>query len=165
MRPVSFQHTETVARIQRESCGWQSSWTQGLTRQFFSWILFWGLREVWTWVNTVFILTSRKTEIARSARGPKSQRRRAEDVLALSYLVHKFLVIWLQQITKFSVKVVNLEIIIDMQSWCRTWPPKGSSRIRAKRKLLRKHNGACKSSWSRIGSLKSFYTDNSLEFG
>ena len=32
----------------------------------------------------------------------------------------------------------------------------GSSRIRAKQKLLRKHKGACKSSWSRIGSLKSF---------
>ena len=43
-----------------------------------------------------------------------------------------------------------------MQSWCRTWPPKGSSRIRAKQKLLRKHKGACKSSWSQIGSLKSF---------
>ena len=28
--------------------------------------------------------------------------------------------IWLQQITKFSVKVVNLETIIDMQSWCKT---------------------------------------------
>ena len=43
-----------------------------------------------------------------------------------------------------------------MQSWCRTWPLNGSSRIRAKQKLLRKHKGACKSSWSRIGSLKSF---------
>ena len=32
----------------------------------------------------------------------------------------------------------------------------GSSRIRVKQKLLRKHKGACKSSWSRIGSLKSF---------
>ena len=43
-----------------------------------------------------------------------------------------------------------------MQSWCRTWPPNGSSRIRAKQKLLRKHKGACKSSWSQIGNLKSF---------
>ena len=53
------------------------------------------------------------------------------------------------------MKVVNLETIIDMQSWCRTWPPSGSSHIRAKQKLLRKHKGACKSSWSRMGSLKS----------
>ena len=66
------------------------------------------------------------------------------------------LVIRSQQITKFSVKVVNLETIIDMQSWCRTWPPNGSSRIRAKQKLLRKHKKPCKKFWSPTGSLKSF---------
>ena len=54
------------------------------------------------------------------------------------------------------MKVVNLETIIDMLSWCGTWPPNGSSRIRAKHKLLRKPREACKSSWSRIGILKSF---------
>ena len=111
--------------------------------------------EVRNWVNTVFKLTSLKTEIARSATGPKSQGPRAEDALTEPYLVQKMLVTWLQQITKFSVNVVNLETIIDMQS-CRTWHPNGSSRIRAKQKLLRKHREACKSSWSRIGSLKSF---------
>ena len=51
---------------------------------------------------------------------------------------------------------VNLETIIDMQSWCRTWPPNGSSRIHAKQKLFRKHKGACKSSWSPRGNQKSF---------
>ena len=44
-------------------------------------------------VNTVLKLTSLKTEIARSARGPKSQGPRAEDVLAEPYLVQKILVI------------------------------------------------------------------------
>ena len=39
-------------------------------------------RSVGFGVNTVFILTSRKTGIARSARGPKSHGPRAEDVLA-----------------------------------------------------------------------------------
>ena len=43
-----------------------------------------------------------------------------------------------------------------MQSWCRPWPPNGSSRIRAKQKLRRKYKEAGKSSWSQIGSLKSF---------
>ena len=33
---------------------------------------------MWIWVNTLFILTSLKTEIARSARGPKSQGPRAQ---------------------------------------------------------------------------------------
>ena len=54
------------------------------------------------------------------------------------------------------MKVVNLETLIDMQSWCKSWPPNGSSRIRAEQKLHRKHKGACKSSWIRIRSLKSF---------
>ena len=44
-------------------------------------------------VNTVFILSSRKTEIARSVRGPKLQRPRAEDALSEPYFVQKFLVI------------------------------------------------------------------------
>ena len=91
------------------------------------------LWEVVIWVNTVLILTSRMTEIARSARGPKSQgpcRRRIGGAVPPA----KKLVIWLQPITKFSVKVVNLETIIDMQSWCRTWPPNGSCRILAKQK-------------------------------
>ena len=92
------------------------------------------LEPTWIWVSTVFIFISLKTEIARSARGPKLQGLRAEDVLAESYFVQKIWVILLQQITKFSVKVVNLETIIDMQSWCKTWPPNGSSRIRAKKK-------------------------------
>ena len=56
----------------------------------------------------------------------------------------------------FSVKDVDLETIIDMQSWCRTWQPNGSSRIRVKQKLLRKQREACKSSWSQMGSLESF---------
>ena len=50
-------------------------------------------REVWIWVNTVFILTSLKIEIARSVRGPKLQGPRAEDALAEPYLVQKFLVV------------------------------------------------------------------------
>ena len=49
----------------------------------------WSLRqrEVRIWVNTVLKLTSLKTEIARSVRGPKSQGPRAEDALAEPYLV------------------------------------------------------------------------------
>ena len=51
------------------------------------------LREVRIWVNTVFILTFLKTEIARSVRGPKSQGSRAEGPLAELNIVQKFLVI------------------------------------------------------------------------
>ena len=50
------------------------------------------IREVRICVSTVFMLISLKTEIARSARGPKSQEPRAEDALAEPYLVQKILV-------------------------------------------------------------------------
>ena len=43
--------------------------------------------------NTVFILTSLKSEIARSVRGPKLQGPRAEDAMAEPYLGQKILVI------------------------------------------------------------------------
>ena len=42
---------------------------------------------------------------------------RAEDVLAEAYLVQKILVVWLQQITKFSVKEMNLDPITYTHSW------------------------------------------------
>ena len=80
------------------------------------------------------------------------------------FLVQKILVICFQQITKFSVKIVNLETIIDVQSWCRTWPPNGSSRIRAKQKLLRKHRSLQKFLVP-IWKPNVFYTDTSLECG
>ena len=50
------------------------------------------LRELRIWVNTVFILISLKTEIAKSVRGPKLQELRAEDAMAEPYLVLNFLV-------------------------------------------------------------------------
>ena len=96
-------------------------------------------------------------EIVRSVNGPKLQGPRAEDVLVESNLVQKILVSCLQTITKLLVKGVNLETIIDMQSWCKTWLPNGSKHIRAKQKLHRKP----KSSWKP----KVIYTDKSLKFG
>ena len=111
---------------------------------------------MWIWVNIVCVLTSLKTEIARSVRGPKLQGPRSEEAVAEPYLVQKILVIWFQQITKFSVKVVNLETITDMQSWWKTWPPNGSKRIRAKQELHKKLKEVCKSFWCPIRSSKSF---------
>ena len=40
VRPVLFRNPGMAARIQRKSGGWQSSWTQRLTRQFLSWTIF-----------------------------------------------------------------------------------------------------------------------------
>ena len=112
-----------------------------------------------------FFLTSRETENVRSVRGPQLYGPCAEDALAEPYLELKNLVTLSQQITKFLVKYVNLETIVDTLSWCKTWPPNGSSRIRAKTKLHKKPRGACKSSWTPDRNPKVIYTDNSLEFG
>ena len=63
------------------------------------------------------------------------------------------------------MKIVNLETIIDMQSWCRTWPPNGSSRILAKQKLGRKHKRSLQKFLEPDRKPEVIYTDNSLEFG
>ena len=53
----------------------------------------WNRRDEWYRVHTAFKRISRKTEIARSARGLTLQEPRAEDVLVESYLAQKILVI------------------------------------------------------------------------
>ena len=58
--------------------------------------------------------------------------------------------------TRYLVIIANLETITDMRSWCRIYPLNGSKHFRAKQKLHRKLKEACKSSWSPIGSPKSF---------
>ena len=59
----------------------------------------------------------------------------------------------------------ELRTIIDMQSWCRTWPPNGSSRIRAKRKLLRETQKRLQNFLEPTRKPKVNYTDKSFEFG
>ena len=49
-------------------------------------------KDVRIWVNTVFILISLKTEIARSASGPRLQGPHAEDAMAKPYLEPQILV-------------------------------------------------------------------------
>ena len=61
--------------------------------------------------------------------------------------------------------IVNLEIITDMQSWCRTQPLNGSRRIRAKQEHHKKPREACKKFLEPDRNPKVIYTDNSLEFG
>ena len=63
------------------------------------------------------------------------------------------------------MKNVNLETITDMQSWCRTWPPNGSRRIRAKTKTSQETQRSLQKFLEPDGKLKVIYTDNSLEFG
>ena len=66
------------------------------------------------------------------------------------------LVIYDPRITKFSVKDVNHEMIIDTLLWCKIWQRSGYNLIHAKQKLHKKPSAACKSSWSPRGNQKSF---------
>ena len=88
-----------------------------------------------------------RTKITRA-----SCRRRIEYSRARSencWLILKLL------ITKFLVDSVNHATNIYTLQWYKTRPHNGSSHIRTKQKLLRKHKGAYKSSWSRQGNQKS----------
>ena len=85
--------------------------------------------EKWYRARTVFVLTSRRT----SAWEPKIQGLLAEE----------------QQITKFLVKDVNLDTIINTLWWYNTWQLNEFNLIGAKPRLLRKRRRPCKSSRSR----------------
>ena len=52
----------------------------------------------------------------------------------------------------------------DLQSWCRTWPPSGSSHIRAKQKTSQENQRSLQNFLEPDRKPKVIYTDNSLEF-
>ena len=108
----------------------------------------------WYRASTVFILTSRRTEIAdicmrtEITRAPCRRRiggavPRAENFSDLITADHKVLSEGCESRKKSSI----------CNHGARLGPPNGSSRIRVKQKLLRKPNGACKSSWNPRGNL------------
>ena len=72
--------------------------------------------------STVFILTSRRTELAKSASEPKSQGLLAKDALGKQYIGQKSLVTWQRLITKSSSRKVNLETITGTLSWYKILP-------------------------------------------
>ena len=63
------------------------------------------------------------------------------------------------------MKIVNLETIIDVRSWCKTLLPNGSSHIRAKQKLSQETERSLQKFLVPNRKPKVIYTDNSLEFG
>ena len=63
------------------------------------------------------------------------------------------------------MKVVNLETITDVQSWCRTRPPNGSRRIRAKQKTSQETQRSLQKFLEPDRKPKIIYTGNSLEGG
>ena len=62
------------------------------------------------------------------------------------------------------MKIVNLETITDMQSWCRTWPPNGPSHFRAKQ-TSQETQRSLQKLLEPDRKPEVIYTDNSLGFG
>ena len=63
------------------------------------------------------------------------------------------------------MKIANLETIIEMQSWWRTWPPNGSNRFRAKTKTSQETQRSLQKFLEPDRKPKVIETDNSMEFG
>ena len=55
--------------------------------------------------------------------------------------------------------------MIDMQSWCKTWPPNGSNHIRAKQKTSQETQRSSQKFLEPKREPEVIYTDNSLEIG
>ena len=109
----------------------------------------------WTSRKQSYLLTSQKTEIAKSCE-PKWQGLLAEDALAKQYLEQKNLVTWKRLITKSSTRRVNHGTITDMLSLFKILPLNGFILTCAKHKLLRKRKRVHESFSSHQKSQKSF---------
>ena len=107
------------------------------------------IREVRIRVNTVFILTSLKTEIVRSPRGPKSQGLRAEDALA-----NKVLSEGCESRNNHRYAIVVQDLATQ---WIQSYPCKTKTSQETQKSLQKFLEPNRKP--------KVIYTDNSLEFG
>ena len=108
----------------------------------------------------MFILIFPKTEIARSANGPKTQGLRVEDAMAEPYLVLKILVIYStsqnsQQGCESRNNHGNAVVVQDLATqWIQAYPCKNKTSQETQRSLQQFPRKP-----------KVIYTDNSLEFG
>ena len=122
-------------------------------------------RDVRIWVNTVFILISLKTEIARSVHGPKLQMPHARDAVANSYLEpqhfgdlitanHKVLSDNCESRNNHRYAVVVQDLATQ---WFQAYPCKNKTSQETQRSLQKFLEPERKP--------KVIYTGNSLEFG
>ena len=156
-----------AARIQRKSCGWQSSWTQRLTRQFFSWTIFIAYASEKCGFGLTQCLYSlphgpklRDLAEDQNHKGPVQKthwRSRTSSRKCWWFDNSRSL--------SFSVKVVNLETLIDMQSWCRTWATQWIQSYPCKNKTSQETQRSLPKFLEPERKPKVIYTDNSLEFG
>ena len=119
---------------------------------------------MWIWVSTVLKLTSRKTEIARSARGPKSHGPRAEDLLAVVHRAQNFgdlLTADHKDLSEGCESQKNHRCAVAVQDlatqWIQSYP--------CKTKTSQETHKSLQKFLEQNRKPKVIYTDNSLEFG
>ena len=105
----------------------------------------------------MFKLTSGKTEIARFVERTKITRapcrRRIGGVVLRAEIFGDLITADHKVLSEGCESRNNHRYAVVVQDLATQWI---QCRIRGKQKLLRKHKGACKSSWSQIGNQKSF---------
>ena len=149
-RGSNERHPWLVTALHRKSrgpgdaCAHTLLWKREL--RFGKWCL--KSRDTKTAAQYLYSLTQ-ETEIAKYASEPR--RRTCEAVPRAEKSVT-----WQKQITKFFLKVVNLETITDMQSWYTILPLNGYNLTRAKQKLLRRRKIVHENFWSRHRNQKLF---------
>ena len=115
-------------------------------------------RFIWEWVFDSISLSFLETKHWVTFHSLTSVKTRAPCRRRIGGAVHRAEKFWRFDYSRSQSSQWRL-CIFKQSSICNRGAglghPNGSSRIRAKHKLRRKHKGACKSSWSQIGSLKS----------
>ena len=117
----------------------------------------------WEPGSTVFLLASRRTEIAKYARVPSLQRAPCKNALVMQYQEQNMLVTWWRHITKFSVKADsrhNHRYAVVVQELATQWIPVVSV---CNQNFSEDGNEFTKVSRAVGDARKSF--DNSLDFG
>ena len=161
-RPVLFRHARMDARIQRESCGWQSSCTQRLAREFFSWIILEPTRSVDLCKHSVYTHFPKdrnceicqRTKITRVPCRRRIDRVRAENFGDLKTARHKVLSEGCEPRNNHRFASVVQDLTFQ---WIQSYPCKTKTSQETQRSLQKFVESDRKP--------KVIYTDNSLEFG
>ena len=162
-RPLLFRHTGMVARIQRESCGRKSSWTQRLTREFFSWTIFRAYEKCgFGWTQCSYSLPQSPNlrdlpeDQNHKSSVQKTQRRvpRADNFGDLITADHKVLSDNCESRNNHRYAVVVQDLATQ---WIQAYPCKNKTSQETQRSLQKFLEPERKP--------KVIYTDNSLEFG
>ena len=145
-----------AARIKRESCGWQSSWTQRLTRKFFSWIILRACEKCGFGSTQCFYSLPERPKLRDLSedQNHKSPVQNTHWRSRTSCREFWWLDNSISQSSQWKLWISKQSPICSRGA--RLGHPMDPVVSVQNKNFSGNTKGACKSSWSRIGSLKSF---------